>query len=425
MTAASMRTNRYFDDDDDSSTASIRTEDEYDNAHANYATTTNSEDPRNPTHEKDDDAAIAAQYAKRMNGSGRHPTTNEGDHSSNQHDTKRRKVDARPKITVDTILDPHYGMSQLVTTLPARMKAVTPDHVITSTTNRLSKTNRNAAETGRSEDHHQHYPTSSTAPAAAQKYLNTLLQAYYDIIMNDWLQIPSLTSSSSTNTTTVSNGPQQQILQDVFYKVETLGLNKGPLKDAMTSLRHVHCRNPLLYQTIGVTRTNAILQQYEQEQQEQALQQAYTLGSNDNGAVVEDPPVDVIPNPTTPPPTQAPSLFAPSSVSTSLNIPPTHTTAPSSVVLNVSSSTTRTTIEAQKDHDSDDDAGDEAVPRLPLAPKNVPLSSSSKKTSHFDDDDDDDADVQGRMTSTTTTDPIPARTTQKRRYILEDSEDDE
>ena len=425
MTSASMLKNRYFDDDDDddeSSTASIRTENEYEANHASAALTTNPISRANVNDDDDDEAAIAAQYAKKKSAAqGLLPSLGT---SGGNIDPKRRKVDARPKITMETILDSTYGISQLVTHLPVRMKSVTPDPI-----------KSNGSRSGSS--------TANSRNEAAKKYMNTLLQAYYDIIMNDWLQIPSLTTSSSSTSSTsnCSNVQQQQILQDVFYKVETLGMNKGPMKDAITSLRHVHCRNPLLYNAIGVNRANTILQQYEQEQELQGMPQPqYDLDTENVHAAVDDPSVNPIPNRTPPPSSSSLSVpvatvppnheqpqGASSSLSSSISVVQTQTpSVPNSTTLPTTASNSHTSssidaaassattmMDKSKENDSDDDEPMHRVSHI--APANVLPSSND------DSDEGDDA----KMMRNTTTNPVgPRNSNNKRRYILEDSDDE-
>ncbi len=379
----SMRKNRYFDDDDDdeSSTASIRTEDELD-----HVTASNRENHPTPTpsgNDGDDEAAIAAQYAKKMSsGSRQGPSSSGGFHpstGSSGSDPKRRKVDSRPKVTMETILDPTYGIAQLVTNLPTRMKAVTPDH----STRKMSATE-------------------------AKNYMNALLQSYYDVIMNDWLRIPSLTASSTGTTATLgSNLQQQQILQDIFYRVETLGgtTNKGPTKDAISLLRHVHCRNPLLYDAIGIPRTNTILQQYEQDLALQQVVVPAVDGFDPNVRDMEtrtdpsrDPGADIGSETT-------PSLLPVVPIHTS-TVPVTTLGIPAVSVPTAPASTPRTTMDEAIEHC-------ERVTSVPTI-----IATCSNQT--YSDDEEEEM----TRALTLTTNHVPPRN-QKRRIILEDSEEDE
>ena len=373
----SMLKNRYFDDDDDeSSTASIRTEDEPENVAAKNRE--NHPVPA-PSGKDDDEAAIAAQYAKKMSSGSRQGTSSSGSggfHPStgSGSDPKRRKVDSRPKVTMETILDPTYGIAQLVTNLPTRMKTVTPDH----STRKMSAT-------------------------AAKNYMNALLQSYYDVIMNDWLRIPSLTASSTGTTamsaTLCANSQQQQILQDIFYRVETLGgTNKGPVKDAIASLRHVHCRNPLLYDAIGIQRTNTILQQYEQDL---ALQQLPVAPAVE----VFDPNVRDLENLTGNVPDPSADIGTETTPSL-LPVLPIHTSALPATTIGRQASSVPTALEPIENRNSEHVA---SVPTI------VPTSSNQT----YSDDEDETT-----PTLTTTTNHVPPRN-HKRRIILEDSDEDE
>jgi hypothetical protein len=255
--ASSRNHGLYFDDDDDDSSF----EDTQHPPVLNASTTTTSVPttttdrtgtvptrPCNNFNEDEDDAAIAAQYSSK--------------HSAKDGiETKRRKIE-RPKITIERMIDPEYGLLRIITNIPrnvGKLQNWNSSMSIPSTTAKDAAVGTAAATSN---------VRAKKIDQAAQ-YMNTVLQSYNDIIMNDWLSLPSSNMHGSAQ-------QQQVVMKDVFHKIAALG-SKLPLKDHLNSLRHEMGRNPYVQTTLSnEPRATKLLQQYDQytyQQQEQQQQQ--------------------------------------------------------------------------------------------------------------------------------------------------------
>jgi hypothetical protein len=171
-----------------------------------------------PKEAKDDDAAIAAQYNQK----------------SEANSKKRRKID-RPKITLERLMDPEKGLLRVVTHIPRAVQPI------------LSKMN---ACIDRTDD-----PISRADIDVASQYLTTVLQSYQDIVMNDWLSLPSSSS--------IQDPSQKAVLQELLHKIDALG-GKSQMKEHLSSLRIECGRNPYLQRNLSPEKTIRLLQQFEQ-----------------------------------------------------------------------------------------------------------------------------------------------------------------
>jgi hypothetical protein len=171
-----------------------------------------------PPPPQDDDAAIAAQYNQK----------------NDTNSKKRRKIE-RPKLTLERLMDPEKGLLRVVTRIPRSVKTL------------MSKINVSVDTTDDS--------FSRTDMDVASQYLTTVLQSYQDIVLNDWLSLPSSSS--------IQDPTQKAVLQELLHKIDALG-GKSQMKEHLSSLRIECGRNPYLQRKLSPEKMTRLLQQFEQ-----------------------------------------------------------------------------------------------------------------------------------------------------------------
>jgi hypothetical protein len=296
--ASSRNHGLYFDDDDDDSSLEDTQHPPVLNASTTTTSATTTTDrtgtvptrPSNNFNEDEDDAAIAAQYSKHSGKDG--------------IETKRRKIE-RPKITIERMIDPEYGLLRIITNIPRNVGKLQNWKSLSIP----STTAKDAAAVGCTAAATTSNVRAKKIDQAAQ-YMNTVLQSYNDIIMNDWLSLPSSNMHGSAQ-------QQQVVMKDVFHKIAALG-SKLPLKDHLNSLRHEMGRNPYVQTTLSnEQRATKLLQQYDQytyQQQEQQQEPEQLYRPEEDGTMVQElPPQPRVrghhedtPPPTAPPPPHDP-----------------------------------------------------------------------------------------------------------------------